>query len=173
MSKAIRRSSLDRSKKNLPKQRVQDCYRVTEKNRHRWEKRVVKVYPRFLGISPLWIKLKTIIQVERTIIYQIKPEKIHRETVYFISSLPITTKAKVFHQGIRSHWSIENSLHYIKDKTFQEDQRRIRSKSAPENLSLLTNMVINIFRKHNFSNIAQAIRLVAHDVPRLWQMIIA
>lgn len=111
--------------------------------------------------------------MERRISYPNQPEKIHQETAYFISSLPITTKAKVFHQGIRSHWSIENSLHYIKDKTFQEDQGKIRSKSAPENLSLLINMVINIFRKHNFNNIAQAIRLVSHDVPRLWQMITA
>jgi len=137
------------------------------------ETRTVNVYQRFSGISPLWLKLRTIIKVERMISYPAQPERIHQETVYFISSLPITTKAKVFHQGIRSHWSIENSLHYIKDKTFQEDQGRVRSKAAPENLSLLTNMVINIFRKHNFPNIAQAIRLVAHDIPRLWQMIIA
>lgn len=111
--------------------------------------------------------------MKRTISYPTQPERIHQETAYFISSLPITTKAKIFYQGIRSHWSIENSLHYIKDKTFQEDQGKIKSKAAPENLSLLTNMVINIFRKHNFPNIAQAIRLVSHDIPRLWQMIIA
>lgn len=173
MSKVTKRSSLGKLKKNLPKLQSKDQYQSIQKSRNRLEKRIVKVYQRFPEISPLWTKLRTIIQVERVIIYSAQPEKIHQETAYFISSLPITTKAETFHQGIRSHWSIENSLHYIKDKTFQEDKRRIRSQSAPENLSLLTNMVINIFRKHNFENIAQAIRLVAHDIPKLWQMIIA
>jgi len=43
------------------------------------------------------------------------------ETAHFISSLPPTTNAKIFYEGIRSHWRIENGLHYVKDVTFKED----------------------------------------------------
>jgi len=85
--------------------------------------------------------------------------------------LPITTKAKTFHTGIRGHWLIENSLHYLKDETFGEDRSRIRTKNSPANMSLLRNIVINIFRKQRSTNIKQSIRLVSHNIPRLWNLI--
>ena len=99
--------------------------------------------------------------------------KLQQETAYFISSLPITTKARLFNQGIRSHWSIENSLHYVKDKTFQEDNSRIRTKAAPENMSLMRNISLNLFRKNNYTNIAQAMRLISNNIPKMYSMIVA
>lgn len=95
------------------------------------------------------------------------------EWAYFISSLPPTTSAKVFADGIRSHWAIENSLHYVKDVTFKEDASKTRTKQAPQNISLWRSMVINVLRHHGFTNLAQAIRLVANDIPRLYGMIAA
>lgn len=92
---------------------------------------------------------------------------------YFISSLPITTNAKIFYEGIRSHWQIENGLHYIKDVTFREDQSRIRIKNAPQNKSLIINIVINILRENRYENVAQAIRLVGNDIKLMWKMITA
>ena len=136
---------------------------------------MVKVYANLTNISSEWINLKTIIKVERTVKFLNKANnhKIQQETAYFISSLPKTTKAKIFNQGIRSHWSIENSLHYVKDKTFQEDDSGIRTRQAPENLSLLKNIVLNIFRKHNYHNIAQATRLLSCKIFILWKMLVA
>lgn len=98
--------------------------------------------------------------------------RVREETAYYISSLPAATKAEVFNQGIRSHWSIENSLHYIKDKTFGEDGSRIRTKNAPANLSLIRNIILNIFRKNNYQNIAQAIRLVSNNISKMYEMIL-
>ena len=100
-------------------------------------------------------------------------EKITEETAYFISSLSSTTKASLFNTGIREHWLIENSLHYVKDVTLKEDASKIVTKNSPQNISLLKNIVINLFRKHNYTNMAQAIRLVANDIPRLWEMVSA
>lgn len=112
--------------------------------------------------------MQTIIQVTRKIT---KNNKTSTETAYFISSLPPTTNAKIFNQGIRSHWSIENSLHYIKDKTFQEDNSKIVSGNAPVNMSLIRSIVLNVFRKYGYTNIAQAIRLVSNDISKMWDML--
>lgn len=94
-----------------------------------------------------------------------------QETAYYISSLPFTTDASEFNVGIRSHWAIENSLHWVKDMTLGEDGSRIRTGRAPENMSLVRNIAINAFRKYGFSNIAQAMRLSSHDIPLLMGML--
>lgn len=96
-----------------------------------------------------------------------------KEVAYFISSLPPTTKAKIFYDGIRDHWQIENGLHYVKDVTFKEDRSRIRTGNSPQNKSIIIDIVINIFRKNNYTNMAQAIRLVGNDIKLMWKMIIA
>lgn len=108
--------------------------------------------------------------VQRKVKTKIKRTK---ETAYFISSLPSTTNAKVFYEGIRSHWQIENGLHYVKDVTFKEDRSRIRTGNSPQNKSLIIDIVINIFRKNNYENMAQAIRLVGNDIKLMWKMILA
>ena len=40
-------------------------------------------------------------------------------------------------KSIRSHWGIENTLHWSLDVTFSEDKSRIRKDNAPENFALL------------------------------------
>ena len=146
-----------------------------EKNRNREEERAVEVYNNITGIDQAWIGLKNIIQVKRTIKYTggKYSGRIYKETAYFISSLPATTKAKIFNQGIRSHWSIENSLHYVKDKTFVEDSSRVRTGNAPENLSVIRNIILNIFRKNNYQNMAQSIRLISNEIQKMYELIIA
>lgn len=148
---------------------------INEKNRNRKEIRLVKVYKSFSEIDADWAGLQSIIQIKRTIQYLggRNMGKFYAETAYFISSLPPTTKAQVFNRGIRSHWSIENSLHYVKDKTFGEDGSKIRTKQAPENLSVIRNIAINLFRKNNYQNMAQAIRLVSNNITEMYKMIVA
>lgn len=122
------------------------------------------------NIDKEWIGLKTIIKVERQVKMKNKETK---EIAYFITSLPSLTPANVFSEGIRSHWSIENSLHYVKDTTFKEDASKIRTKNAPQNISILKTLIINIFRQNGFNNIAQATRLVANDIYKMRRLILA
>jgi predicted transposase YbfD/YdcC len=132
----------------------------------------VKTYNALTGINlNKWTGLRTIIQVERKIEFIKNKKETQTETAYFISSLPITTKAKIFNQGIRSHWSIENSLHYVKDKTFQEDNSKIISDNAPANLSLIRSIALNVFRKNGHENIAEAVRLISNDIFKIWEML--
>jgi len=140
---------------------------TTEKNRGRLETRTVHVYDNLENIDSQWHGLQSLISVHRKVE---TPKKTIQETAFFISSLPGSTPAQVFGQGIRSHWSIENSLHYVKDVTLNEDASRIRTKQAPENISLIRNIVLNILNKNGYTNKAQASRLLVNDIPAMWKM---
>jgi predicted transposase YbfD/YdcC len=48
----------------------------------------------------------------------------------------------------RSHWSIENQLHWVLDVQFREDANRARKDNAPENLAILRRLALNILRSH-------------------------
>jgi len=75
-----------------------------------------------------WTGLKSIIRIESEVE---RSGKNTSETRYYISSLPADNK-KLQH-CIRSHWAIENSLHWVLDMSFNDDQSRIRKENAPEN----------------------------------------
>ena len=91
---------------------------------------------------PNWKNLKSIGVVEAT--RKIGSKKT-TERRYYISSL--VSNAKLFAKATRAHWKIENSLHWVLDVTFREDQSRIRSKNSPENLAILRHVVINLVRQ--------------------------
>lgn len=63
---------------------------------------------------------------------------------YFISSRELSAEALA--QAVRAHWGIENGLHWMLDVSFGEDASTVRSDYAPQNLSLLKKMVLNLIR---------------------------
>lgn len=67
------------------------------------------------------------------------------EVRYYISSL--SSDAKVLGQAVRSHWGIENSLHWLLDMTFAEDDSRIRKGNAPRNFALLRHLALNLLKQ--------------------------
>lgn len=67
------------------------------------------------------------------------------EIRYYVSSLE--TGVKKFAAAIRGHWSIENSLHWVLDVTFNEDQSRIRKRHGPDNFALLRRFAISILNR--------------------------
>ncbi|MEI2582712.1 MULTISPECIES: ISAs1 family transposase [unclassified Scytonema] len=67
------------------------------------------------------------------------------ETRYFISSL--ADNAKEFANSVRSHWGIENSLHWVLDVALKEDDCRIRKDNAPQNFAVMRQIAVNLLGK--------------------------
>jgi predicted transposase YbfD/YdcC len=63
------------------------------------------------------------------------------ETRYYISRLDLDVERMA--GGIRSHWGIENQLHYILDMSFDEDRRRIRKGDGAENMGVVRHIAMN------------------------------
>ncbi len=138
-----------------------------ELNKGRIERREIRSYALHDEIASKWVGAKQFIQVKRMVR---KKGKLSVETAYFISSIEVS--ALLYNVGIRSHWKIENCLHWIKDVTLKEDASKISKGEAPSILSTLRNVALNIFRKNEMPEIASAIRLVSNDINRLYQLII-
>jgi predicted transposase YbfD/YdcC len=89
-----------------------------------------------------WPGLRSALRVdsERTV-----GHRTTQETRFFISSLPpdATTLARV----VRSHWAIENSLHWVLDVAMNQDRTRIRTGHAPENLAILHHIALNLLKQ--------------------------
>ena len=87
------------------------------------------------------------VESERTIL----GEETSRERRYYISSLP--ADAKQLGQAIRGHWSVENSLHWVLDIAFREDQSRIRKDHAPENVATLRHIALNLLKQEKTAKV--------------------
>jgi predicted transposase YbfD/YdcC len=71
-------------------------------------------------------------------------DKITTERRYFIAS--IEADAEVFAQAVRTHWTIENQLHWSLDMTFREDDCRVRQGHAAQNLATIRHLALNLLK---------------------------
>ena len=88
-----------------------------------------------------WSGLQSIVMVESM---RQTNDSVTAEKRYFVSSLPPDDKHLA--QVIRSHWAIENRLHWCLDVTFGEDACRNRTGHAPENLNVIRKIAMNLLR---------------------------
>jgi len=91
-----------------------------------------------------WAKLTTIgcVESQRQI-----GDKISLETRYYLLSLPLV--ATRFAHAVRSHWGIENQLHWILDVGFREDDSRSNRGYSGENLSVIRHIAVNLTPQEN------------------------
>lgn len=98
-----------------------------------------------------WKNLHSVIRIDsvREFKNSDKPKEV--ATRYYISSLRAT--AEEFQHIIRSHWSIENKLHWTLDVAFLEDQSRKRDKNSAQNFSLLTKIALNMLKNEKTAKV--------------------
>jgi predicted transposase YbfD/YdcC len=89
-----------------------------------------------------WPGLKAVVMVEST---RQTTGKIEQETRFYITSLVLL--AHLLGPIIRSHWAIENSLHWVMDMIFRDDECRVRTDHAPANFATIKHMAHNLIRK--------------------------
>ncbi len=89
-----------------------------------------------------WSKLTSVGMINS---WRTENEKTTLETRYFISNLP--NNAELLAQSVRTHWNIENKLHWVLDVQFNEDSSRIRKDNAPQNFAIIRHIALNLLNQ--------------------------
>jgi predicted transposase YbfD/YdcC len=89
-----------------------------------------------------WPGMKSVVIVESTREISGKTE---RETRFYITSLVLL--ANQLASLVRDHWAVENSLHWVLDMVFRDDECRLRTDHAPANFTTLKHMALNLIRR--------------------------
>jgi len=128
------------------KEVAHDFHQTVDKNHGRLEIRRYWTIsePEFIAfVDPKskWAGLQSIglVEAQRTI-----GDQTSTETRYYISSLP--GDAAQFAHAVRTHWEIENKVHWVLDVAFGEDLSRVRQGFAAENLATLRHIALNLLR---------------------------
>ena len=114
---------------------IRECWTISEPE-----------FIRYLRNYEVWANLQTIAMVRAT------RRSNGRESIqnrYYISSLAVD--AKVILKASRQHWGIENTLHWVLDVVFREDEARMRRGNTAHNFALLRHLALNLLRREKSS----------------------
>lgn len=120
----------------------------TGRGHGRLERRVCRVLPAHLlgeRLHTEWPGLQSIVEITAKR-YVIATGQFSMERRYYISSLK--SGAAEFNQVVRSHWAIENNLHWSLDVQFKEDQSRKRAHNAAANFGIILRFALNMLKNH-------------------------
>lgn len=127
-----------------PASQVTTSERVVDADHGRIETRTATVSTDigWLQEDHRWPGLQAIGKVDRI---RQTTDKTTTETAYYLLSTALLPDR--FNEVVRSHWEIENRLHWRLDVVMNEDQDRTRLGSGPENLAVLRHMALNVMQK--------------------------
>lgn len=103
-----------------------------------------------------WPGLKGVVMVEST---REIGDKIETETRFYITSL--VWLACLLGPMVRDHWAIENSLHWVLDMVFRDDECRVRTDHAPANFTTIKHMALNLIQRVKGKQSIRASRKIA------------
>ena len=104
---------------------------------------------KFIADSNKWKNLTTVIKIESIREFKNSNKLVEKATRHYISSLD--AKPEDFQNAIRSHWGIENKLHWTLDVAFSEDASRKRNQNAAQNFSILNKIALNLLKNEKSS----------------------
>ncbi len=116
--------------------------------------------------------MQQVARIERVRV-RLKDNTEQRETVFCITSLSAQqADATRLLKLNRDHWAIENRLHYVRDRTFDEDRSQVRKRAAPHLMASLRNLAIGLLRLAGAStNIAAASRFLMRNAERAMELL--
>jgi predicted transposase YbfD/YdcC len=95
-----------------------------------------------------WRGLRSLVMVESE---RWQEDKSTREQRLYLSSLP--SNARHLNAGVRSHWGIENRVHWLLDVSFREDACKVRKGNAPQNLAVIRHIALNLLKKEKTAGV--------------------
>ena len=97
--------------------------------------------------------------------------KTRHEVVYGVTSQPADrADEKTILGQTRGHWTVE-SLHHVRDVTWDEDRCRIRTGHAPQAMAALRNLATSLIKTFVSSNVAEGNRTLIMNLPRLLDLV--
>ena len=101
-----------------------------------------------------------------------KGSNLSQDTAYLVTSLSSErADAGYLLESIRGHWSIENSLHWVRDVTFDEDRSQIRTGSAPRVFASMRNLAISLLHLNGVKCIASGLRKLSWNAERALELV--
>ncbi len=149
-------------------QKPTDSHESWHKNRGRLEHRRVQLYKAPPHWQQTYVGIACFLVLRR---WGLRKGKTYDKTHYYILSRNMQEAAQAG-ELIRSYWSVENRLHYVKDVTMGEDKNQIAHKQAAKNVSLLKNIALNLMRLKGYKCVKTAIDLHAHNIKTLFQWLL-
>jgi hypothetical protein len=127
---------------------------TTGRNRHETRTAEVFAAARALAGTEWQPLVKRVVRVSRDVLHRNPGTGLWSSTAevaYYVANSPVSAPCAA--AAIRGHWHIENTLHYTRDVTFQEDQSRIRHN--PGVFARLRSFAYNILRRNRTSTFSQ------------------
>ena len=143
-------------------------HREEEISKGRLEIRETHLYQRQNNLDKGWESVNLIIYVRRIFLSKTKE---HKTDSVYISDLQ-TTDSQYIAEGIRSHWYIENKLHYTKDVIMYEDKKCTKNKNAAANLALFRDFAFNILKTKDKSIKCATEIFANYNVKELYNILI-
>jgi len=130
---------------------------IVEKGHGRIETHRCEVFEKgLIDDDNRWKNLNTVIKITST--REFPSDKTTNQERFYISSLCVNND---FNSLIRSHWGIENRLHWVLDMTFREDEQRKRANHAANNFAIVRKIALNLLRKDTGKESLRSKRLKA------------
>jgi predicted transposase YbfD/YdcC len=130
---------------------AKDSYKASEVGHGRVETRLTSVIEdvEWICRKQEWKNLSSLLKVECTR-YDKKTTKEESAVRYYISSK--RASARYFQEAVRTHWQVENNLHWTLDVIFSEDDSKKQAGNAAQNFSLISKIALNMIANHKDIN---------------------